>query len=71
MKETKKKKKSFDTHMISLTCGTEYMTQVNLSTKHIQTQTQRTDLWLSARRKRDGMGVQNQQIQTITHRMDE
>ena len=57
--------------MISLTCGTEYMTQVNLSTKHIQTQTQRTDLWLSARRKRDGMGVQNQQIQTITHRMDE
>ena len=48
--------------MISLTWETEYMAQVNLSMKHTQTQTQRTDLWLSVRQKRAGMGVQNQQI---------
>ena len=45
---------------------------MNLSMKQKHTQTQRTDLWVPRRRGAggDGLGVWDQQMQTIIYRMD-
>ena len=57
--------------MLSLICGLENKTQVDLSVK--QTQTKRVDLWLPKERGesgREGLGVWDWQMQTMIQRMD-
>ena len=56
--------------MISLTCGTEYMTQVSLSMKQKQAHRHREQTCQGRERGRDGLGVWDQQMQTIARRMD-
>ena len=67
---TQKEKDKY--HMISLICGTQKMTQMNLPMKWKQTHRHREnncgyqgEWWW-----RDGLGVWDQQMQTIIQRMD-
>ena len=49
-----------------------YETETDSQTQKTDSQTQRTDLWLPRGRGsgRDGLGVWDQQMQTIIYRMD-
>ena len=70
-KVSQKKKDKY--HMIPLICGIQNMAQANLSTKQKRTHRHGEQTWGCQRERvwgKDGLGVWDQQMQTITYKLD-